>query len=404
MDVNHQHILYLSYDGMTDPLGQSQVLPYLINLSKRGCKIDLISFEKSDRWDELSKEIDSLCEENNINWLPQTYLKNPPIISTFLDIKKMKKEAQRILSVTPNCIVHARSYIPGLVALGCKKNFGSKFLFDMRGFWADERVDGGIWNLKNPLYKFIYSWFKKKEIVLLKKSDHIISLTHKAKSEIINKFKLEESKISVIPCCADLDHFSSERLEKEKPVLTLPTKNKVVGYLGSIGTWYLLDEMLDYFLVYLKAEENSTFLFVTKEDPKIITKAAVSKGIQLDKILIVKATYAEVPSYLKLMDFLLCFIKPAYSKMASSPVKQGEAMAMGVPIICNAGVGDSDKLVTEYDSGILVDALSFEGYTKAIFKLKKWDKSEIRKGAEEYFSLTGGVDSYYNTYLELWKK
>ena len=32
-----------------------------------------------------------------------------------------------------------------LIALFCKKIFGTKFIFDMRGFWADERVDGDIW-------------------------------------------------------------------------------------------------------------------------------------------------------------------------------------------------------------------------------------------------------------------
>ena len=39
------NILYLSYDGMTDPLGQSQVLPYLAGLSKKGFRFHLISFE-----------------------------------------------------------------------------------------------------------------------------------------------------------------------------------------------------------------------------------------------------------------------------------------------------------------------------------------------------------------------
>ena len=39
--------LYLSYDGISDPLGQSQVLPYLKGLARLGHKIHLISFEKN---------------------------------------------------------------------------------------------------------------------------------------------------------------------------------------------------------------------------------------------------------------------------------------------------------------------------------------------------------------------
>ena len=46
-------ILYLTYDGLTDPLGQSQVLPYLIELSKNN-EIHIISCEKKVRHHFLS--------------------------------------------------------------------------------------------------------------------------------------------------------------------------------------------------------------------------------------------------------------------------------------------------------------------------------------------------------------
>ena len=41
-------VLYLSYDGMTDPLGQSQVIPYLSHISEN-FKITIISFEKKKK-------------------------------------------------------------------------------------------------------------------------------------------------------------------------------------------------------------------------------------------------------------------------------------------------------------------------------------------------------------------
>ena len=60
-------------------------------------------------------------------------------------------------------IVHCRSYISALVGLAMKKQFGTKFIFDMRGFWADERIEGGIWKLSHPLYRLIYKFIKKQE-------------------------------------------------------------------------------------------------------------------------------------------------------------------------------------------------------------------------------------------------
>jgi hypothetical protein len=48
---------------------------------------------------------------------------------------------------------------------------------------------------------------------------------------------------------------------------------------------------------------------------------------------------------ISLFDTSIFFIRPTYSKKASSPTKQGEIMAMGIPLICNYGVGDTDEIV-----------------------------------------------------------
>ena len=37
--------LYLSYDGLTDPLGQSQVLPYIMGLGDKGFRFAIITFK-----------------------------------------------------------------------------------------------------------------------------------------------------------------------------------------------------------------------------------------------------------------------------------------------------------------------------------------------------------------------
>ena len=50
--IKKHAILYISYDGMLEPLGQSQVIPYLGMLSKK-YKIFLISFEKKLNVDQI---------------------------------------------------------------------------------------------------------------------------------------------------------------------------------------------------------------------------------------------------------------------------------------------------------------------------------------------------------------
>ena len=51
-----EKILYISYDGMTDQLGQSQVIPYMQGLAKLGQKITILSAEKKDAFFKNEKK------------------------------------------------------------------------------------------------------------------------------------------------------------------------------------------------------------------------------------------------------------------------------------------------------------------------------------------------------------
>ena len=67
MNSTSKSVLYLSYDGMTDPLGQSQVLPYLKGISKAGYTVHLVSYEKKEKYKKHRAVIDAICKEANIH-------------------------------------------------------------------------------------------------------------------------------------------------------------------------------------------------------------------------------------------------------------------------------------------------------------------------------------------------
>ena len=346
-----KNILYLSYDGMTDPLGQSQVLPYLIGLTKEGFHFHIISFEKHHRFEMHKTHIQKICDENNIIWYPNSYTQKSPLFTTIWDVYRMKKLAIKLHKKFDFHIVHCRSYISALVGLSMKKQFGTKFIFDMRGFWADERIDGGLWDLKSPIFRVVYNYFKKKEISYFKNSDYTISLTQNGKSEIESweVFKLNPPKIQIIPCCVDLELFNPDTIDEVdknnlKFQLGLKESDFVLGYVGSIGTWYMLSEMLDCFKVLKQENTNAKFLFVTGEKPEKIIKVVEQKNIKTEDVIITSCLHKDVPLNISLFDSSIFFIRPTYSKKASSPTKQGEIMAMGIPLICNYGVGDREEV------------------------------------------------------------
>ena len=149
----------------------------------------------------------------------------------------------------------------------------------MRGLWADERVDGKLWNLKNPVFNSVYRFFKNKELDFLQNADYTISLTFNAADEILSwkQFKTIPPKIMVIPCCADLELFNKsnldiKQLQKLQYELNIEKEDFILLYLGSIGTWYMLDEMMEFFSILKQKKSQAKFLFVTKDEHERIAK------------------------------------------------------------------------------------------------------------------------------------
>jgi glycosyltransferase involved in cell wall biosynthesis len=234
-------------------------------------------------------------------------------------------------------------------------------------------------------------------------------LTNAGKNEIqswdymMNK----EDNISVIPCCSDTTLFDYNAVLKEdidswKRRLGISDTDFVLSYLGSIGTWYMLEEMLDFFVELLIKYPNAKFLFITHDEHDRIIRDAQQRGIA-DKIIIQSGQRREVPVLLSLSSLSVFFIRPTYSKIASSPTKQGEIMALGIPIVCNEGVGDTSNIVNRYNSGVTVNKFNREEYSKAIaaFEQTRFDKKMIREGAKDYFGLEKGIQSYEKMYLKL---
>src|SRR5262245_32183768 len=238
-------VLYISYNGMTDPLGQSQVLPYLIQLSKFGFAITVLSVEKKERLEHERGFITELMVKNGLSWEPIIFHKGVPIISKMYDRYLLKKTARQLHRIRKFDFIHCRSYVAAEIGLALKKEFGVPFIFDMRGFWADEKKDGNHWPISNPVYKQIYNHYKKIERQLLVHADAVVVLTHAAKKEISNWAlnKPVTDKIQVIPCCADLVHFSETSVDYQLKVklqerFNLQTSSPVLCYLGSIGEVY----------------------------------------------------------------------------------------------------------------------------------------------------------------------
>jgi glycosyltransferase involved in cell wall biosynthesis len=153
--------------------------------------------------------------------------------------------------------------------------------------------------------------------------------------------------------------------------------------------------------------KEATFLIVTKDEPEIAIAAAKKYGVDANKIIVRSATRAEMPSYIAISNASLFFIRPTFSKSASSPTKMGELLSMQVPVITNKGVGDVDDIIAKSNCGVLVDDFDSSYYTKAIKELLsniEVYKSNAEATAAKYFDLDSGAETYNKIYLSFKNK
>lgn len=399
-------ILFVSYDGMTDPLGQSQVIPYLSGLTAFGYEFTILSCDKPHRYKAQKSYVENLLEPYPIKWVSIPYHKKPPVFSSVYDVLMLKKKAKQLHSRERFDMVHTRAGIPALIGLWMKKKYGLKFLHDIREFYADGRVEGGMWNVDNFFYKRIYNFFKRKEDEEIRNCDGIVCLTYTAEKIIrqLPEYK-KHSCLEVIPCAVDMQLFDPSKIDitlkklLQKDLL-IDDEDFIISYLGSLGGWYLTNDMMQFCKQVSLKIPNAKFLFISPDNTAVITDAAKRFDINPEKIVVRSGKRHEVPTLLSFSDYSVFFIKPCYSKLSSSPTKHGEVMAMSIPLITNTGVGDVQEIVEKYQAGFIISKLDKSDYDKVAEKLStaQFDKNKIREGAKEVYSLEKAIQKYRKVY------
>jgi len=411
-------VLYLSYDGMTDALGESQVLPYLIGLSNNGYHITLLSCEKPHKFAQNQSRIAARLAPHNITWEYLFFTSQPPFLAKIYDLWQLKRKAAALHQQQQFSFVHCRSYVPAFVGRYLQRRFKVPFLFDMRGFWVEERVEGGMWNLNNPIFKGVYHYYKRQEADLLEKANAIISLTEAAKTEIQNRkaYQRNNCPITVIPCCTDTNLFNLQTTaikQSTRKELNIDDNALVISFLGAIGTWYMLPEMLRFFKRVQQHYPKAILFFITGESPSLIHKMAEKVKVSKKSLRICKAPRHKVPHYLAASDIHLFFIQQhkgnpitTLAHKARSPVKLSEALCMGLPVITNSGIGDVAAILQHTQGGLILNDFSETAFTQAIQKipaLQAKSPTVIRQKALPYYTLPKGIELYTKVYQQLLK-
>jgi glycosyltransferase involved in cell wall biosynthesis len=372
-------VIYISYDGASEPLGRSQVVAYLRRLTPKA-RVTLISFEKPG---EDPKTVARELAQAGIEWVPLRYHRRPPVLSTLWDVARGALRVRKVASRYPPDILHARSYVPALIAL-CAQRLGvrARFLFDIRGFWRDERLDAAFWARDGAIDRAV----RHCEQSFFARSDAIVTLTEASVPQIQTWLDGREPPVEVIPTCADVERFASVERRPDGPHAV---------WSGSLGAWDRFDLAL--------ALADALGLPLT-----VLTRQRAEAHALLEgrTAQIMSVAPEAMPRALFAGDVGLCLVRPSFSKIASAPTRLAEFLAAGMPVVVTAGVGDLEAIVQRHRVGVTLQGESDAAIRGAIAQLHALmadsETSErCRDVARQRFHVSDGAQRYAALYSRL---
>lgn len=390
--------LYLTRNGLLEPLGQSQVLGYLRGLAK-DYDVTLVTYEKMEDWRDDARMLQAReqCEALGIRWLPQYFISHPPLLAPALGLLQMIWLVFREVRSSEIQLIHARSYIPAGAALIVKKLVGTPFVFDMRALWPEELITAR--RIKRGLLTHqILVWVERK---CLEHAAHVVSLTHAAVDYLNHQYptELAQKNIIVIPTCADLDRF---KIAQNKANTTA-----VHGCIGTVlSGWFQIDWLARWIAVASRRDPAAVFDIVTRDDPARVFAALDPEDRLGDRLKVGGRDSQDMPDAVSSHDFSIMFFTSGLGKLGSSPTRMAEVLGCGLPVVTNSGIGDVAKIVQEHGVGVLVKGPETEQIKTAMEELDSLLKEpalaeRCRTTALQLFSLEAGTQAYRTIYSDI---
>lgn len=387
--------LYLTRNGLLEPLGQSQVLAYLRGLAK-DYRITLITYEKDEDWADAARvaQVRKECADLGIRWLPKRFRRSPKVIAPMVSMLGMAWLVWRETRSQGVRLIHARSYIPAAVAMLVNAVSGAPFIFDMRALWPEELITAGRLRRGSVLHRAIVA----AERACLRRAAAVVSLTHAAAAHL-NKIYPDEmagQRVIVIPTCADLDRFV--------PAARQPGR-RVIGCLGTVlSGWFRLDWLASFLAVAARRDPQLSIELTTRDDPQQVRAALGGDGNLQRRLHVAACASDRVQEVLQGQQASILFYAGGeISELGRSPTRMAEVLGCGLPVVANDGVGDVARIIRDYRVGVLAAGPG------QIEMEAAWDElqallsdadlpARCRKAAEDVFSLASGTASYAALY------
>jgi glycosyltransferase involved in cell wall biosynthesis len=309
-------------------------------------------------------------------------LKNWPSI-TWLSLERKKLGPQPV-------VYHCRGESSFLWGNKLAKKFSDDAtVLDIRGFWPLERLaPDNVFDV-DKLTTRHHQQFDT-DVANLRyaiSQSNMVTTVGESLKEYLVKEHNAPAETYVIPCCVAGTIDDKERIEI-RDQLNLKEK-KAVLYLGGAQKYqHLEDLVLPFVKSIFSQRDNYVAVFIT-QDIEALKKLVTDFNLPGDSVRIIRVPQSEVSKYLSAMDAGLLLRAPSFLNTFSQPVKLGEYLSAGLPVIVERGTGNVERMLTPGDIGFATNLAGKAGtaFDNEVKKAIEWMESgsEQRRNKAKQF-------------------
>jgi|688.fasta_scaffold75385_4 hypothetical protein len=327
--------LYVSYDGLLDPLGQSQILPYINGLAAGGYSFIVLSFEKAERTEVQLADLRRELQAAGVQWITLPFKQG-----RLEYLKRIIQGAWRLRILArrqPLSLVHSRTILPAsmVILAGIK----APLIYDIRAF-AGEWIDAGRLK-RGSVQARLFSWL---EDHLISTAAGLVVLDQSGADYLRTAYPSLKVPVKVIPTCTSLDVFA----DQDSLAATLQPRGPYrFVFLGGARFPYRPDLAFLLLKQLLSEGIDCTIDFINERDQDVISAAQQQLDFPAERCQVFSLDQSDVSAALRSYHSGFVFNTAGHWRSMSSPTKLGEYLGAGLHVIGLSGIHALHRLAAE---------------------------------------------------------
>lgn len=258
-------------------------------------------------------------------------------------------------------IIYARASRSAVLALALRRQFPlTRVIYRVRGPEAAEYAFAAAHRGDDPVEMGRRaSQLDRLQAESMRGADLVICISQVMRTWVLQTYNIAPEKILVVPCFCDCAHGAAEAYHRDdiRAALGFTRDDFVVAYSGSMVAWQLSTRALRILHLLAAAGTNVRFLGLTMHASSLFRRLR-EIGFPEARTRVLTVPHQELARYLAAADLGILgrglFEGRSLVNEVSSPIKFGEYLAVGTPVVLSEGVGDFSELADRTGAGVVL--------------------------------------------------